>query len=125
MKTAVMALLAGALLPAVAQAEEYPVTFGELRDGKVTATHVLKNCEPSTGYAYGFEISLPPGKTHAVRISFMTPQVPGQEVCVSCRSFTDDFGAHSGRFVKKLDIGTEVGDYSLKVFIDRKLTSQI
>ncbi len=124
MKTAMLALLAGALLTVVAQAQDYPVTFGEIRDGKVTATRVLKNCEPSTGYAYGFEISLPPGQAHAVRIGFMTPEVPGQ-VCVSCRSFTDDFGAQSGRFVKKLEIGTEVGDYALKVFVDRKLTSEI
>lgn len=118
MKTAIVSLLLLPLVaPLTALAQDYPVTFGEIEDGKVIASPILKNCEPSTGYKYGFEMSLPEGEKHVVRIRFMTPQIPGQE-CVSCRSFTDDFGAHSGRFVQPLDLGSEVGSYSLKICID-------
>jgi hypothetical protein len=125
MKAAIVAISLGVVAPCVAQAQDFPVKFGEIHDGAVTPTLTLKNCEPSTGYAYGFEIALPPGQSHVVRIGFTAPQIPGEE-CTSCRSFTDDFGAHAGRFVKRLDIGSELGARTLKVFVDDwKLVSQI
>jgi hypothetical protein len=125
MKTASVVALLVMLAGWAARAEDYPVKFGEIRNGVVTPTRTLKNCEPSTGYVYGFEISLPASPPHVVRIGFMTPAIPGEE-CVSCRSFTDDFGAHAGRFVKSLDIGTQVGAHTLKVFVDDgRLVSQI
>ena len=117
MKITTIALLLGTLAPSVALAQDYPVKFGEIRGITVTETLTLKSCEPSTGYAYGFELSLPPGPPHRVRIGFMTPAIPGQE-CVSCRSFNDDFGPQSGRFVKKLDVGSEPGAHTLKIFVD-------
>jgi hypothetical protein len=116
MKTVIVALLA-VLAPVAVLAQDYPVTFGEIAGGKIVASPILKNCEPSTGYKYGFEMSLPEGEKHVVRIRFMTPPIPGQD-CVSCRSFTDDFGTHSGHFVQPLELGSEVGTYSLKIYVD-------
>lgn len=117
-KKIVFAMLA-LLAPGIAQAADYPVKFGEIRDGVVVPTRTLKMCANKTGYAYGFEILLPGKGTHEISGDLHWPSPPGA-TCSSCAHAMDSYGAQSGRYVRRFSFDPDdpVGDYSLQLIVD-------
>lgn len=113
-------LLALALLaPGAALAADYPIRFGEIRNGAVVPTDTLKMCAGKTGYEFGFEIELPAGK-HEVAGDMHWPPAPGTASASGAHA-QESYGAQSGRFVKRFafDPDDQTGDYSLQVIVDR------
>jgi hypothetical protein len=116
-KTIVLAL--ALLAPLAAQAADYPISFGEVKNGVVIPGRVLKMCAKSTGYVYGFEILLPDKGTHEVSGDMRWPTDAN---CSSCAHATDSYGAHAGRYVKRFTFGADEkpGDYSLTIIVDHE-----
>ena len=112
---AALALLA----PLAVQAADYPLNFGEIKNGVVIPGRTLKMCAKSTGYTYGFEILLPEKGAYEVSGDLQWPSPPGTN-CVSCAHALESYGAHAGRYVKRFtfDAGDQPGDYSLTVIVD-------
>lgn len=121
MKHAASVLLA-ALCPLTVFAADEPIRFGEIRDGAVVATREIKMCAADTGYRYGFEIALPPG-THNVRGDMQWPAPPDNpNAGLSSRHAMDDYGDHSGRYVKAFthDSDDQPGAWKLTILVDRE-----
>jgi len=117
----VLALLAPLSTVGTAQAADYPISFGEVKNGVVIPGRTLKMCAKSTGYVFGFEILLPETGTHEVGGDLNWPPPTGV-TCASCAHAMDSYGTHSGRFVKRftLEPDQQAGDYSLTIFVDRQ-----
>jgi hypothetical protein len=117
-KTIVLAALT-LLAPLATQAADYPINFGEIKNGVVIPGRTLKMCAKSTGYTYGFEILLPEKGTHEVSGDFRWPTDAN---CSSCAHAMDSYGKHAGRYMKRLtfDGDEKPGDYSLTVIVDHE-----
>jgi hypothetical protein len=85
-------------------------------------TRTIKMCAAETGYRYGFEVVLPPG-THNVRADLQWPAPPDKpDASPSSRHAMDDYGDHSGRYLKafSLDEGDRPGAWKITILIDKE-----
>ena len=126
MRTKIICAALVLLAPWSAHAADYPVKFGEIKNGVVVSTRTLKMCAGKTGYVYGFEILLPEKGTHEVSGDLYWPPPPGA-TCVSCAHAMDSYGMHTGRYVKRLtfDLDDKPGDYSLTVVVDHDAVTTV
>ncbi|MBV8392166.1 MAG: hypothetical protein JOY81_03190 [Alphaproteobacteria bacterium] len=124
MTSRALAAALAVLAPWAADAADYPVKFGEIRNGAVVPAHTLKMCPKSTGYAYGFEILLPEQGAHEVSGDLYWPTSAN---CVSCAHAQESYGKHSGRFVKTFTFESDdqAGTYTLTVIVDHNTVSTI
>jgi hypothetical protein len=119
MKKQIVLTALALLTPLIAEAADYSVNFGEIKNGVVIPGRTLKMCAKKTGYTYGFEILLPEKGTHEVSGDLYWPTNAN---CVSCAHAQDSYGKHAGRFVKRFtfDGDEQPGDYRLIVVVDHE-----
>lgn len=124
MKKKIVLTMLALLAPLTARAADYPVNFGEIKNGVVIPTRTLKICPKTSGYTYGFEILLPENGTHEVSADLRWPTDAN---CSSCAHAMDSYGKHAGRYVKRFTFGEDEkpGDYSLSIIVDQETLTTV
>jgi hypothetical protein len=118
-----MAVLA--LLPSLADAADYSVNFGEVRDQALVPTETVKMCLDATGYRFGYEVI--PGQPDSYHLKTIVhlpaPSKPirsGMQSRNDGREVIDDVGTVAGRAVEiyGFDAGDPLDAWSFDISID-------